>query len=68
MKKYARLVYTEKRPEQNPTLLQNEQYDVILLDMNFTGDVSSGKEGFNWLDKILELDPSAVVVLRYGFR
>ena len=68
MKKYARLVYTEKRPEQNPTLLQNEQYDVILLDMNFTGDVSSGKEGFYWLDKILELDPSAVVVLRYGFR
>ena len=68
MKKYARLVYTEKRPEQNPTLLQNEQYDVILLDMNFTGDVSSGKEGFYWLDKILELDPSAVVILRYGFR
>ncbi len=31
--------------------------------MNFTKDVSSGQEGFYWLDRILELDPSAVVVL-----
>src|SRR5690606_38021824 len=40
-----------------------EDYDVILLDMNFTKDVSSGSEGYYWLGKILELDPSAVVVL-----
>jgi FixJ family two-component response regulator len=31
--------------------------------MNFTKDVSSGSEGYYWLEKILELDPSAVVVL-----
>jgi DNA-binding NtrC family response regulator len=31
--------------------------------MNFTKDVSSGQEGFYWLDRILELDSSAVVVL-----
>ncbi|MFM8832472.1 MAG: sigma-54-dependent transcriptional regulator, partial [Cytophagales bacterium] len=38
-------------------------YDVILLDMNFTKDVSSGSEGYYWLEKILQIDPSAVVVL-----
>jgi len=30
--------------------------------MNFTKDASSGLEGFYWLQKILEIDPQAVVV------
>ena len=51
------------QPEEIPDLLANESYDIILLDMNFTGDVSAGKEGFYWLNKILEIDPTAVVVL-----
>ncbi len=63
LKKHARLVHTEKDPEQIPTLLKNEDYDLILLDMNFTQDVTSGREGFFWLDRILALDPAAVVVL-----
>ena len=67
LKKHAERVHTEKRPEQLPTLLRNESYDVILLDMNFTRDVSSGREGFFWLDQILEVDPSAVVVLITAF-
>ncbi|MFM8740870.1 MAG: sigma-54-dependent transcriptional regulator, partial [Cytophagales bacterium] len=44
-------------------LMKQEDYDVILLDMNFTKDVSSGSEGYYWLEKILQIDPSAVVVL-----
>ncbi|SHM98774.1 DNA-binding transcriptional response regulator, NtrC family, contains REC, AAA-type ATPase, and a Fis-type DNA-binding domains [Cyclobacterium lianum] len=56
-------VDTESNPGMLPILMVNEQYDVILLDMNFTRDVSSGQEGFYWLDRILELDSSAVVVL-----
>ncbi|MEM1094556.1 MAG: sigma-54 dependent transcriptional regulator [Bacteroidota bacterium] len=67
LKKRAQLVHIEKHPQQIPTLLKNESYDVILLDMNFTRDVSSGREGFFWLDKILELDPSAVVILITAF-
>ena len=63
LKKRARRVHTEKDPEKLPDLLRNEEYDVILLDMNFTQDASSGEEGFHWLDRILEIDPSAVVVL-----
>jgi DNA-binding NtrC family response regulator len=31
--------------------------------MNFTKDVSSGGEGYYWLERILQIDPSAVVVL-----
>ena len=63
LKRYFAQVETETNPDKLPALLQNEQYDVILLDMNFTKDVSSGVEGYFWLDKILGLDPSAVVVL-----
>ncbi|MBX7152046.1 sigma-54 dependent transcriptional regulator [bacterium] len=63
LKQHVSVVQTEKNPEQIPVLLKNENYDVILLDMNFTRDVSSGYEGFFWLNKILELDPRAVVIL-----
>lgn len=63
LKRYFSQVDIEKNPEAIPNLLQNEDYDVILLDMNFTKDVSSGSEGYYWLEKILQIDPSAVVVL-----
>ena len=63
LKQHFSLVHTEQDPEKIPVLLQNENYDVILLDMNFTLDATSGVEGFFWLEKILQIDPSAVVIL-----
>ena len=42
--------------------MSKENYDVILLDMNFTKDAISGQEGFSWLEKILSIDSKAVVV------
>lgn len=63
LKRHLAQIDLETNPESMPNLLNNEDYDVILLDMNFTKDVSSGKEGYYWLEKILEMDPSAVVVL-----
>ena len=63
LKRHFRQVDIEKNPEAIPSLISNDDYDVILLDMNFTKDVSSGKEGYYWLEKILEMDPSSVVVL-----
>jgi DNA-binding NtrC family response regulator len=63
LKKHVALLHTEKDPQRIPTLLKNENYDVIFLDMNFSGDLTSGREGFQWLGKILDLDPSVVVIL-----
>src|SRR6478609_4461330 len=63
LKRHFKQVDIEKNPEAIPDLLNNEDYDIILLDMNFTKDVSSGSEGYYWLEKILQIDPSAVVVL-----
>jgi DNA-binding NtrC family response regulator len=67
LKQHFSLVHTEKNPDKIPSLLENESYDVILLDMNFAQDATSGVEGFYWLDIIQEIDPSAVVVLITAF-
>jgi len=63
LKQHLAVVDTEKNPERIPALLQEESYDVILLDMNFAKGATSGHEGFAWLRRILDLDPGAVVVL-----
>ena len=63
LKRHFAQVDTEKNPDAIPALMSNDSYDVILLDMNFTKDVSSGSEGYYWLEKILQIDPSSVVVL-----
>ncbi|MFD2033464.1 sigma-54-dependent transcriptional regulator [Belliella marina] len=67
LKKYAKEVTIEKDPRRIPFLVNNNSYDVILLDMNFTEDTTSGKEGFHWLKQIKEIDPKAVVILITAF-
>ena len=62
LKNHVELIHTETQPEKITELLHQENFDVILLDMNFTKDAISGQEGFSWLEKILEIDPNAVVV------
>ncbi len=67
LKQHAAEVHTENSPNAIPTLLKNENYDVIILDMNFATGATSGQEGFYWLDKTLKTDPSAVVILITAF-
>lgn len=63
LKEHAARVHTEKDPSLIPTLMRGENFDVVLLDMNFSRDATSGQEGFYWLKQILEIAPSTVVVL-----
>ena len=63
LKRHFGPVDIEKNPERIPFLITNGNYDVVLLDMNFTRDVNTGKEGFEWLDRILDIDPLIAVVL-----
>ncbi len=67
LRQYFRIIHTEKNPENIPDLLRNETYDVILLDMNFSRDANTGQEGFYWLNKILEIDPAAIVIFITGY-
>lgn len=67
LKKYNHQVIIDKNPNKIPFLLNNDTYDVILLDMNFSKDTTSGKEGFEWLRQIKEKDPNAVVIMITAF-
>jgi DNA-binding NtrC family response regulator len=62
LKPYVEKLITLNNPQGIPDLLRKETFDLILLDMNFNKDAISGQEGFDWLGRILEIDPQAVVV------
>jgi two-component system response regulator HydG len=63
LKRHAKAVDIEKNPQKLPFLVTNGDYNLILLDMNFTRDVNSGREGFHWLDRILDINPAAKVIM-----
>ena len=63
LKQHIKTVNTDNNPNNIPMLLKSQNYDLILLDMNFSRDATSGQEGFYWLNKILEMDPTIAVVL-----
>ncbi len=63
LKRYFSNVVTCHQPEQIPMLFSRNKFDAILLDMNFGPGESSGKQGYSWLEKILEIDPKAVVIM-----
>ena len=61
LKPWVEAVRVLRSTERVPEFVENFKPDVILLDMNFSKDVVSGQEGFYWLEKILAIDPQAVV-------
>ena len=63
LKQEFAVVQIEERPENAITVLKSQEFDVILLDMNFKKGVNDGEEGFHWLEQILKIDPQAVVIL-----
>ena len=56
-------VVTEKNPENLRWHLSKDDYDVILLDMNFTSSIYTGTEGLFWLKEIRKLKPDAAVIM-----
>lgn len=67
LRQHIEIIHTEKNPNNIPDLLKTENYDVILLDMNFSRDATSGKEGFHWLNVIMAADPAATVIFITGY-
>ncbi|NWO03282.1 MAG: sigma-54-dependent Fis family transcriptional regulator [Idiomarinaceae bacterium] len=55
-------VSTLSSPSEIINTLNSYNYDLVLLDMNYTRDSSSGKEGLFWLKKILEVDDTIGVL------
>lgn len=56
-------IITEKNPENLRSILSKQDFDVILLDMNFNSSINTGNEGIFWLKKIKEFRSEAAVVM-----
>ncbi len=63
LKRHFADVVTISQPNQIAASMRKQDFDAILLDMNFGPGRSSGEEGFQWLAEILKIDPEAVVIM-----
>ena len=63
LKTEAKEVVTEKNPENLRWLLSKQQFDVILLDMNFNSSINTGNKGLFWLKKVKEFKSGLVTFL-----
>jgi DNA-binding NtrC family response regulator len=64
--------FSSVRPVANPNQILSElrkkDYNLVILDMNFSAGVNTGNEGFYWLGRIKEQYPdiSVVMITAYG--
>jgi DNA-binding NtrC family response regulator len=64
--KFPRL-RTESDPERIREIVQDDPFDVVLLDMNFQQGDTSGNDGLYWLKKIRFLKPDAAVIMMTAY-
>lgn len=50
-------------PQAVISALETREFDVLLMDLNYTRDTTSGQEGLDLLNRVLQLDPSLPVVV-----
>ena len=60
-------IETERNPNNITSLIQKNNYDVVILDMNFNGIVNTGNEGIFWLNKIKQINPDIAVILMTAY-
>jgi len=55
-------------PNRIPSELRKKEYNLIILDMNFSAGINTGNEGIYWLGRIKESNPeiSVVMLTAYG--
>jgi len=54
---------TLSNPNGINSALRKTDFDVVLLDMNFSAGVNTGNEGFYWLNEIKKISPTTEVVM-----
>ncbi|MEL7001964.1 MAG: sigma-54 dependent transcriptional regulator [Bacteroidota bacterium] len=60
-------VVTESTPNRLHTLIKQEDFDVVILDMNFKAGDTSGNEGLFLLREITKLSPDTQVVMNTAY-
>ena len=54
-------------PESALAAIRRERFDLVLMDLNYTGDTTSGREGIDLLSRIREADDTLPVVVMTGW-
>lgn len=67
LKRNFETVLTCSNPKEIPTLLSQNEIDVILMDMNYRTGYEDGKEGIFWLKEIKKLSPKTKVILMTSY-
>ena len=67
LRQHFERVLTTEDPSRIEAMMAESRIDVFLVDMNFAIGRNSGAEGLKWLERILALDPDAVVILMTAF-
>ncbi|MFO7657192.1 MAG: sigma-54 dependent transcriptional regulator [Bacteroidales bacterium] len=67
LKNEFEFIETVRNPNLIPEKLRTNEFDIILLDMNYAAGRTTGNEGIFWLNEILKIDPLAVVILITAF-
>lgn len=67
LKPITKQVVTEKNPNNIISLIERAPFDIVILDMNFSGLVNTGNEGIFWLNKIRNLKPEISVILMTAY-
>ena len=63
LSKFFECVTVEKNPNLIPSHYRKSDFDVVILDMNFSAGINTGNEGIYWMKQILTIDAEAMVVL-----
>lgn len=56
-------IVVEKNPENIPALLKENNFDLMLLDMNFKSSINTGNEGLYWLKRVKTIKPALQVIM-----
>ncbi len=67
LKEYFEKIETLNSPKSLESKLKQQEFDVVLLDMNFKAGITSGNEGIFWMNRIRQITPLAQVVLQTAY-
>ena len=61
------LITSLTNPNLIPSTVRSGQFDLVLLDMNFTAGINTGNEGLFWLAEIRKIDPTICVIMMTAY-
>ncbi|MGH9914028.1 MAG: response regulator, partial [Pyrinomonadaceae bacterium] len=56
-------ITTAASPTETISLIKSHDFDLLLMDLNYSRDTTSGQEGFDLLERLSELDTNTPIVV-----